>query len=116
MTNKFELFAIVELFGRQRIAGKVTEQSIGVATFIRVDVPETPQQPSFTRLINPSAIYAINPVTEEVATATAEKLSAKPIEAWDIREMQKKLMLLASSNRDKTTETDIDDEDNLPFR
>ena len=117
MENKFELFAIVELFGHQRISGKVTEQSIGVATFIRVDVAATKQQPPFTRLLNPSAIYAINPVTEEVATATAERLEAKPIDAWDIREMQKKLMLIASENREKiiagndTSQDDLDDDD-----
>lgn len=95
MENKFELFAIVELFGHNRISGKVTEQSIGVATFIRVDVKATKTQPAYTRLLNPSAIYAINPVTEEVADLTAERLQTKPIEAWDIRDMQEKLMLLA---------------------
>ena len=115
MENKFELHAIVELFGHQRISGKVTEQSIGVATFIRVDVPETPSQPKFTRLLNPSAIYAINPVTEEVATATAERLSAKPIEAWDIREMQKKLVLLASENREKVEGSVNDKDDEFDF-
>jgi hypothetical protein len=46
MEQKFELNAVVELFGHQRIAGKVTEQSIGVATFIRIDVPETSAQRS----------------------------------------------------------------------
>lgn len=94
MEQKFELNALVELFGHQRIAGKVTEQSIGVATFIRIDVPETSQQPKFTRIVNPSAIYAINPVTEEVMLHMAEMITSKPIESWDIREMQSKLLAL----------------------
>ena len=75
-TEKIELNAVVELFGHQRIAGKVTEQAFGSFTFIRIDVPETPLQPSFTRLVNPTAIYAINPVTEEVwlnVTATDDE-------------------------------------------
>lgn len=59
MENKLELHAVVELFGHQKMAGKVTEQSIGPSTFVRIDVPETNHQPAFTRLLNPSAIYAI---------------------------------------------------------
>lgn len=94
MTEKLELFAIVELFGHQKIAGKVTEQSIGPATFVRVDVPESSKQPSFTRLLNPSAIYAINPVTEEVMKHMAGNFAAKPIESWDIQKMNEKLLAL----------------------
>lgn len=101
MENKFELFAIVELFGHQRIAGHVTEQSIGVATFIRIDVPETDHQPSFSRLVNPSAIYAINPVTEEVMLHMAKQIQQRPIESWDIREMQKKLLALKEDEREE---------------
>ena len=94
MSEKFEMYAIVELFGHTRIAGTVTEQAIGGATFIRVDVPSTDTQPAFTRLLNPSAIYAINPVTQEVAFAMAESIQAKPIQAWDIRDVGKKMNLL----------------------
>lgn len=98
MEQKFELFAVVELFGHNRVAGKVSEQSIGVATFIRVDVPETTQQPKFTRILNPQSIYAINPVTEEVANEMAEMITAKPIDSWDIQTMQRKLMALKEKN------------------
>ena len=96
--NKLDLFAVIELFGHTRMSGKVTEQSIGPATFIRVDVKETSTQPSFTRLLNPSAIYAINPVTEQVANEMAEMLQKKPIESWDINQMQAKLLQLKSGN------------------
>lgn len=94
MEAKFELFAVVELFGHQKLAGVVSEHSLGSSTFIRIDVPETDSQPKFTRIVNPSAIYAINPVTEEVMLKMAERICQKPIEAWDIRVMQEKLMLL----------------------
>lgn len=96
MEEKFELNAIVELFGHQRMAGKVTDQSVGGASFIRIDVPETKSQPAFTRIVNPSAVYAINPVTEEVMLYMAENITAKPIDAWDIQTMQKKLLALKS--------------------
>ena len=110
MEQKFELNAVVELFGHQRFAGRVSEQSIGVATFIRIDVPETTQQPKFTRIVNTSAIYAINPVTEEVMLQMAEMVTAKPIDSWDIQTMQRKLMALKESNS-KSNDDDFEDGD-----
>jgi len=68
----FEIWALVELLGRQRIAGKVSEQVIAGAGFIRVDVPETPGRPAHTRYYNPSAIYGMTPTDE----ATASRLAA----------------------------------------
>jgi hypothetical protein len=91
LTGKEELrvTALIELFGHGKIAGFVTEFQISGATFIRVDVPETPNQKGFTRLLNPGAIYAINPVTAEIMLAMARKMEVKPIELWDISEIIK---------------------------
>lgn len=97
MENKFELTAIVELFGHSRIAGHVTEQNIGGASFVRVDVPETKNEPKFTRLFNPAAIYAINPVSEETMLIMVEKIESKPIDSWDVREFTNKLIALKQS-------------------
>ena len=104
-TETFSLFAIVELFGHQKIASKVTEHSLGSATFIRIDVPETKASAPFTRFVNPSAVYAINPVTEEVMISKAESLLVQPIESWDIRKMHEKLLLLGNGH-DKQYELD----------
>lgn len=74
-TNEnFNLWCIVELFGHNRIAGKCSEQSIAGNNFLRVDVPTTSKQSGFTRFLSASAIYAINPVTEEVARQITEIL------------------------------------------
>ena len=35
----FEEWAILELMGHRKLAGKVTEQTIGSSTFVRIDVP-----------------------------------------------------------------------------
>lgn len=112
--EKFELNAVVELFGHTKMAGKVTEQTIGVATFVRVDVPETTQQPKFTRLLNPSAIYAINPVTEEVMVQMAEMITSKPIDSWDIKVMQQKLLALKEPESRKQESNWDDDDDDSP--
>lgn len=97
MEEKFEVPAIVELFGHQKIAGIVTEHNFGGATFLRVDVPETKVNPKFTRFINPSAVYALNPVTKEVMEGMASALQVKPIDEFDMRVFMKRLDALKAN-------------------
>jgi len=87
--DKFEEWALLELFGHQRLAGLVTEIQLGGASFVRVDVPgDTKKAPSkLTRMYNPSAIYSITPVTEETARMLAKQIVAEPITRWDVQEM-----------------------------
>jgi hypothetical protein len=89
--DKFEIWAIVELFGHNKMAGLICEQQIAGANMVRVSVPDTAASPKFDRFLNPSSIYAINPVTEEVARGYAEQLQVKPINAWDAREVLKRI-------------------------
>lgn len=91
MTEKFEIWAIVELFGHQKMSGQITEQLLAGANMVRVSVPETKASPAFDRFLNPSAIYAINPVTEEVARGYAERIQVKPIDSFDAREVLKRI-------------------------
>jgi hypothetical protein len=88
--QKFSIHALVELMGHQRIAGLVTEEVVAGHGFLRIDVPETSSNPAFTRLVSPNSVYAINPITEEVAKQYAESLSVKPINTWDIHEFIEK--------------------------
>jgi len=83
--EKFEQWAIVELFGHQKIAGFASNAQIGGATFIRVDVPQVKEgAKKFTRFYNPLAVYGISPVSEEIAKHMASRIDSKPIVAWDI--------------------------------
>lgn len=87
---KFEGWAIVELFGHQREAGFVTTQYYGDKAMFQVDVPELLEReyilekpewgpdamipagstvkkeavPGRSRLVNPGAVYAMNPCDE----------------------------------------------------
>lgn len=116
MNEKLELFAFVELFGHNKIAGTVTEQSIGGASFVRIDVPETESQPSFTKMYHPNAIYAINPVTEDVMKYMAENFSVKPIDSWDIKKMNEKLLALGvDKNTSPVSPFSGNDDDDLDF-
>lgn len=97
-TNEnFNLWCIVELFGHNRVAGKCSEQNIAGNNFLRVDVPTTSKQSSFTRFLSASAIYAINPITEEVARQIADNLQVQPVNVWDVGHLvdQKLKALLA---------------------
>jgi hypothetical protein len=108
----FETYAIVELFGHSRIAGRVTEQVIAGQGFVRVDVPELPQvgslkpRTSFTRLFGPGAIYSITPVDEVTACAAAQAMRVEPVNVY--------LALPRRTSEDDIesdyTETDFDDE------
>lgn len=75
---------IVELFGHQRIAGKVSEESVGGQSFVRVDVPEIEGQQSFTKLYGANAVYAITPVSEETMLRAVKAFQAVPIEAYHL--------------------------------
>jgi hypothetical protein len=104
----FDLWCLVELFGHTKIAGRCTEQNIAGSNMLRVDVPETASQPSFTRFFNHSAIYSINPVDEATAKFQAEKLVSKPIESWDIKAIVEKhnLKMLESNSSTHPTHDD----------
>lgn len=79
-----DTWAIVELFGHSRIAGKIYEKPIAGTNMLVVDVPETKKQPSFTRMLGGAAIYAINPCTEELARLAAESINSAPVTSYDL--------------------------------
>ena len=109
MTEQFKTWALVELFGHARIAGEVTEQTIAGGAMVRIDVPESETNPAFSRIVNVSAIYAINPMTEEMVRSIAGQLNVKPIQPWDIREyVEKNKQALIS---DKSSSLPFDDDE-----
>lgn len=93
----FDEWAIVELFGHQKIAGRVTEQSLGGASFVRIDVPgfeppadakpdvygRLPQaRAGFTKLVGAAAIYSITPTTEEIVRRALQQMHVEPISVY----------------------------------
>lgn len=108
---KFEGWAVVELMGHQREVGFVTTQYFGGPALFQIDVPELPERevvldrPQYcdgtfapagttikreavdgrTRLVSPSAIYAINPCTEEVARRQLDRMD-RPIKIVSLPE------------------------------
>lgn len=89
-----DLWAIVELFGHQRIAGKLSEQTLGGCHFIRIDVPETDRQKPFTKLYTQGAIYGVTFVEERIARAAAAHYEVAPVSRYELTN------LLPSPGRD----------------
>lgn len=87
--KEFKQWAIVELFGHQRIAGLLTEQTIGGNSFIRIDVPEFVDEgqtfPAVTRLLGNASIYGITFVDEATATISVREIRYQPISVWSLR-------------------------------
>lgn len=86
-TEQLDTWAIVDLFGHQRIAGRVTESTFAGGAFLRVDVPATSQVEAYTRFYRPEAIYSFSPVSEEVARGMAERIRSRPVEVYELRQL-----------------------------
>ncbi len=102
----FDQWCILELFGRQVIAGRVTEQVIGGCSFIRVDVPQMDGRAAFTRFYGQGAIYAMTPVSEEAARVALKRFEPEPVNVY-VPELRQ---LAAGRNG-----LDDDDEDDDPL-
>jgi len=116
--TKFDEHAILDIFGHQRYAGRVSEQTIGGASFIRIDVPAVNGRPEFTKLFGAASIYAITPCSEEMAILVATKLRQVPLSIADIPgEIKEQLRQLALAHNPKAhpgygpEEDEEDDED-----
>ena len=83
--DKFESWAIIELFGHQRIAGYVTECSIGGCSFVRVVVPAIGKSQPITKMFGSGAIYAITLVDQDAAVMAAQEIQAEVIPTWSLR-------------------------------
>jgi hypothetical protein len=97
--QKTDQWAICELFGHSRIAGRISEQVFGGAALVRVDVPEltyTEQRygqpertvtiPAHTRSFGGAAIYSINWTDEAGAKIAAQSIKHRPIQPYGLED------------------------------
>jgi hypothetical protein len=61
--------AILELMGRRRLGGYISEARVAGAAFIRIDVPHPNDSTLFraTHFYSPAAIHSITPTSGEIA-------------------------------------------------
>jgi hypothetical protein len=96
MNAPADQFAIVELFGHARIAGRISEQTIGGQSFVRIDVPEVRYEShdgsiggtiaAHTRSFGAGAIYSINWCDEATARLAAQAIKHRPVEPYTVRD------------------------------
>ena len=80
---EYEGWAIVELFGYRRRAGKVRECTIAGTTMLAIAIPREGEAP-ITQYYSGAAVYGITPCTEETATAVAYSLQwTTPVPVYD---------------------------------
>ena len=84
-TDKFESWAIVEIMGHVKLAGMATTQVFGSTVMLRVDVPETEQQPAHTQYYGMGSIYSLKPCDEQVARLHANVLNVSPITDYRVQ-------------------------------
>ena len=85
-SSDLKSWALVELFGHQRIVGFLSQQTFGTGVLFRVDVPDLLKEGEvkrvgFTRYFGLSAIYSITPVSEEIVKQLLPSIDGTPGEA-----------------------------------
>jgi hypothetical protein len=138
------LYAIVELFGHQRVAGRVSQQTFGGSSFVRVDVPEIEVEEhvyrgfgadddgdaagvkkrvvqAHTRSFGGGAIYAINWCDEATAAIAARAIKHEPLSPYSVKSAidalpdDQRQRLLASTPSRQRSLVDDDDGDDRPY-
>ena len=89
-STAFHDWALVELFGHQKIVGYVSEATMAGGAFLRVDVPAFDKDKPFTRFFSPGAIYSINPVTEEIARGLLSRHRHEPVSRFELPQLEDK--------------------------
>ncbi|WKZ15528.1 MAG: hypothetical protein QY317_16665 [Candidatus Jettenia caeni] len=84
MEGKFEEWVVLELMGHRKLAGMVKEQTIGAASFIRIDIPNKDGDFIATQFYNPSAVYCMTPTTREIAIQFANSHKPAPVSRWEL--------------------------------
>lgn len=118
----FESWAIIELFGHNKIAGLVTEQTFGGSSLLRVDVPEVDaDHPAFTKFFGIGAIYGMTPTTETNARAAAAQMRVRPFTLYILPEPPRQLARVMSdediegyAHADAMEDDRFDDDDYEP--
>lgn len=85
--QSYEGWAIVELMGHRRIAGRVSQAEQYGTAMLRIDVPSEKPEEFQTQFYGGPSIYCLTPTTEEVARAIAVRSRPTPVHAWEFPQL-----------------------------
>lgn len=87
-TDVLGAWCVLDLFGRQKAAGFLTEVKRGGKDFLRLAIPASNGQQARTLDYNPDAVYGIEYVDEETARlVAAHDRPPEPVSVWSARTM-----------------------------
>lgn len=89
--SSFNEWALVELFGHQRIVGRVSEATLAGGAFLRVDVPAVAENKAYTRFYGPGAVYSISPISEEIALQMVSRCRNEPVSRFELPQIAEKV-------------------------
>lgn len=114
------MWAVVELMGRVRYGGILTEEERFGGKVGRVDVPDGDK--FVTVLFGAQSVYRVTVVTEEVARQVAKSSQPAPVHPWDYpREIANEAPPITvrrrreDDNYDYDQDEDDQDEDDTPY-
>lgn len=101
----FEQWAIVELLGHVRMAGRVTEEQLFGRAMGRIDIPG-PGGDFLTQYFGGDSIYRLTPCSEAAARAVASANRPAPVSPYEIRQFA----LPAMESEEPADRDDLDEE------
>lgn len=78
----YDGWAILELMGHVRLAGRVTEESHFGTALGRIDIPSG--DTFTTQYFGGASIYRLSPVSEQVARIVAAQNQPEPVHRWEL--------------------------------
>lgn len=84
MSESGEMWAVVELMGHVKMAGRITEEEHFGTKLGRIDIPSSNGEGYSTQWFSGGSIYRVTPVSEEVARAFAAISRPEPIHRWEL--------------------------------
>ena len=77
-SRRFDGWGVLELMGHVRLAGYVEAVDVQHITFIRVDIPETPNGKPATKYFSPRSVFSVSPCDESEARQVAAEEAESP--------------------------------------
>lgn len=90
----FDGWAIVEMLGHRKRAGRVRTQPIGGTCFLEVKSESANGEP-LTEFVNVASLYAFTPCTEEAARLVGKTCNPSPVELlavpWTVQQAMRRI-------------------------
>ena len=79
-------WGVLEIMGKVRLGGFVSEVLKLGTPLIRIDIPDGKGGFAMTRFYHPNALYCFTPTDEKAATAVALRNIEQPVHVWEMPE------------------------------